>query len=84
MTDTLVQETTRGVGGVALALHISSFSGLIGPNIARIISKLVIGGKVGNNLAFFTENLSSNQFNYQMISLKYSCIYKGDYFSVLP
>lgn len=71
-TDALVLGPPRGVSSVASDLHISSFSGLIGQKIAGIISKLVIGGEAGNSLTFFTGILSSNLFNYQMISLKYS------------
>lgn len=45
---------------------------LIGKNMTRIISKLMIGGKVENSLISFTEKLSYNQFNDQTLNLKYS------------
>lgn len=67
-----------GVYAIATVLNTSSFWGLIGHNITRVIAKLVMGGKGKNSLTFFTEKLSYNLFNYEMINLKCGWIRKVD------
>lgn len=68
--DPFAQGVARAACAMASVLPVSPFLGLVGQNIPRRLSKLVIGGGVENSWSSFTGKLRWNQLNSQMISLK--------------